>query len=184
MIGRPVIQREFVGLLRTRRSSVVLIGLAVAMSSLVVARWPSDGLVDLSGQQSLQTFRVIAFWLVAAVALLVPVFPATSIVQEKRRNTLGLLLNSSLRPSDIFLGKLVATLGFVALLLLVTLQAVSACHAIGGLSFNDNILWLYVVLVMASLEFAAWALLVSSLATTTDGAMRATFGGVLLLTIL
>ncbi len=184
MIGRPVIQREFVGLLRTRRSSVVLIGLAVAMSSLVVARWPSDGLVDLSGQQSLQTFRVIAFGLVAAVALLVPVFPATSIVQEKRRNTLGLLLNSSLRPSDIFLGKLVATLGFVALLLLVTLPAVSACHALGGLSFNDNILWLYVVLVMASLEFAAWALLVSSLATTTDGAMRATFGGVLLLTIL
>ncbi len=184
MIGRPVIQREFVGLLRTRRSYVVLIGLAVAMSALVVARWPSDGLVDLSGQQSMQTFRVISFGMVAAVALLVPVFPATSIVQEKRRNTLGLLLNSSLRPTDIFLGKLVATLGFVALLLLVTLPAVSACHALGGLSFNDNILWLYVVLVMASLEFAAWALLVSSLATTTDGAMRATFGGVLLLTIL
>lgn len=184
MIGRPVIQREFVGLLRTRRSYVVLIGLAVAMSALVVARWPSDGLIDLSGQQSMQTFRVISFGMVAAVALLVPVFPATSIVQEKRRNTLGLLLNSSLRPTDIFLGKLVATLGFVALLLLVTLPAVSACHALGGLSFNDNILWLYVVLVMASLEFAAWALLVSSLATTTDGAMRATFGGVLLLTIL
>ena len=184
MIGRPVIQREFVGMLRTRRSYVVLIGLAVAMSTLVIARWPSDGLVDLSGQQSLQTFRVISFGLVAAVSLLVPVFPATSIVQEKRRNTLGLLLNSSLRPTDIFLGKLVATLGFVALLLLVTLPAVSACHALGGLSFNDNILWLYIVLVMASLEYAAWALLVSSLATTTDGAMRATFGGVLLLTIL
>jgi ABC-type transport system involved in multi-copper enzyme maturation permease subunit len=127
---------------------------------------------------------VISFGMVAAVALLVPVFPATSIVQEKRRNTLGLLLNSPLSPVDIFLGKLVATLGFVTLLLLVTLPAVSACHALGGLSFNDNILWLYVVLLVASLEFAAWALLVSSLATTTDGAMRATFGGVLLLTIL
>jgi ABC-type transport system involved in multi-copper enzyme maturation permease subunit len=184
VIGRPVIQREFVGLLRTRRSYFVLIGLAVAMSALIVARWPSDGLVDISGRQSLQTFRVISFGMVAAVALLVPVFPATSIVQEKRRNTLALLLNSSLTPTDIFLGKLVATLGFVTLLLLVTLPAVSACHALGGVSFNDNILWLYVVLVMASLEFAAWALLVSSLATTTDGAMRATFGGVLLLTIL
>jgi len=184
VIGRPVIQREFVGLLRTRRSFFVLIGLAVAMSALVVARWPSDGFVDLSGRQSLQTFRVISFGMVAAVALLVPVFPATSIVHEKRRNTLALLLNSPLSPTDIFLGKLVATLGFVTLLLLVTLPAVSACHALGGLSFNDNIVWLYVVLVMASLEFAAWALLVSSLATTTDGAMRATFGGVLLLTIL
>ena len=51
MIGCPVIQREFVGLLRTRRSYLVLIGLAVAMSMLVVARWPSDGLVDLSGDR-------------------------------------------------------------------------------------------------------------------------------------
>ena len=61
MIGRPVIEREFVGLLRTRRSYFVLVGLAVAMSALVIARWPSDGFVDLSGQQSLQTFRVISF---------------------------------------------------------------------------------------------------------------------------
>jgi len=184
VIGRPVIQREFVGLLRTRRSHLVLIGLAVALSTLVVARWPSDGLVDLAGRQSMETFRVISFGMIAAVALLVPVFPATSIVQEKRRNTLALLLNSSLTPTDIFLGKLVANLGFVSLLLLVTLPAVSACHALGGLSFADNILWLYLVLLMASLEFTAWALLVSSLATTSDGAMRATFGGVLLLTIL
>ena len=177
MIGCPVIQREFVGLLRTRRSYLVLIGLAVAMSMLVVARWPSDGLVDLSGRQSSATFRVISFGMIAAVALLVPVFPATSIVQEKRRNTLALLLNSPLGPIDIFLGKLIATLGFVALLLLVTLPAVSACHALGGLSFGDDILRLYAVLVLTSLEFAAWALLVSSHATTTDGSMRSTFGG-------
>jgi ABC-type transport system involved in multi-copper enzyme maturation permease subunit len=184
VIGRPVIEREFVGLLRTRRSNLVLVGLAVALSTLVVARWPSDGLVDLAGRQSMETFRVISFGMVAAVALLVPVFPATSIVQEKRRNTLALLLNSPLGPTDIFLGKLIATLGFVTLLLMVTLPAVSACHSLGGLSFGDNILWLYIVLVMASLEFSAWALLVSSLATTTDGAMRATFGGVLVMTVL
>lgn len=183
MIGRPVIQREFIGLLRTRRSNFVLVGLAIALSTLVVARWPSDGLVDLAGRQSQETFRVIAFGMIAAVALLVPVFPATSIVQEKRRNTLGLLLNSSLRPTDIYLGKLIAALGFVVLLLTVSLPAVSACHALGGLSFGDDILWLYVVLLIASLEFAAWALLVSSLAATTDGAMRATFGGVLVLTV-
>ena len=59
MIVRPVIQREFVVLLRTRRSYLVLIGLAMAMSMLVIARWPSDGLVDLSGRQSMATFRVI-----------------------------------------------------------------------------------------------------------------------------
>lgn len=183
MIGTSVIQREFVGLLSTRRAHSVLIGLAVALSALVVARWPSDGLVDLAGDQSQETFRVIAFGMIAAVALLVPVFPATSIVQEKRRNTLALLLNSQLRPTDIYLGKLIATLGFVMLLMMVTLPAVSACHALGGLSLGEEVYWLYVVLIMASLEFSAWALFVSSMASTIDGALRATFAGVVTLTV-
>lgn len=184
MIGRPVIQREFTGLLRKRRTNVVLAGLAMALSALVVARWPSDGLVDLAGRQSMETFRVICFGMTAAIALLVPVFPATSIVQERRQNTLALLLNSPLSSVEIFLGKLTATMGLVTLLLLVTLPAVSACHALGGLSVIDNILWLYVVMFVASLEFSAWGLLVSSLASTTDGAMRATFGGILFFTVL
>lgn len=184
MIGRPVIEREFVSLLRRRRTSCVLAGLAIALSALVIARWPSDGLVDLDGRQSMETFRVIAFGMVAAISLLVPVFPATSIVQEKRQNTLALLLNSPMSPVDIFAGKLIATLGLVSLLMLVTLPAVSACHALGGLSFSQNILWLYAVLFLTSLEYAAWALLISSLASTTDGAMRATFGGILFFCVL
>lgn len=184
MIGVPVIQREFIGLLSTRRSHVVLVGLAATLSALVIARWPSDGLVDLAGQQSQDTFRVISFGMIAAVALLVPVFPATSIVQEKRRNTLALLLNSQLRPTDIYLGKLIATFGFVLLLMTVTLPAVSACHTLGGLSLKSDICWLYVVLIAAGLEFSAWALFVSSVASTTDGALRATFSGVVMVTVI
>lgn len=184
MIGVPVIQREFMGMLRTRRAHVVLVAVAAMLSLLVVARWPSDGIIDLAGRQSQETFRVFSFGMIAAIALLVPAFPATSIVQEKRNNTLALLLNSSLRPVDIFLGKLIATFGFVMLLLLVTLPAVSACHALGGLSFGNEILWLYLVLIAASLQFAAVGLLISALATTTDGAIRATYGGILVLTVL
>ena len=184
MIGLPVIQREFSGLLRTRRAVVVLVSLSVSLAALMIARWPSDGLVDLAGVHSQQTFQVIAFGMTAAVALLVPVFPATSMVHERRKGTLALLLNSTLGPVAIFAGKLIAMLGFVVLLLAVTLPAVSACHALGGLSFRDEILPLYLVLGLASVEFTAWGLLVSTRATTTDGAVRATFGGVLTLTLL
>ena len=46
--------------------------------------------------------------------------PATSIVREKQRGTLILLLNSPLRPWSIYAGKLIGSLGFVLLLLLTT----------------------------------------------------------------
>ena len=51
MIDNPLIQRELIGLLRTRRALVMLTGLAFALALLVVLRWPSDGVVDYSGKQ-------------------------------------------------------------------------------------------------------------------------------------
>lgn len=184
MLNNPVIGRELLGLLRTRRSIVILTGVAVAFSLLIIARWPSDGVVDLSGAASRDVFRVFAYSLTAAVALLVPVFPSTSIVQEKQKGTLALLLNSPMGPVSIYLGKLVGALGFVLLLLSATVPATAACFTLGGVSLYGEILPLYLVLAVASVLFTTWSLLVSTNAVTTDGAVRGTFGGVLVLFLL
>jgi hypothetical protein len=56
----PLIQREFLGILRTRQGFGAIVVLTCAFSLLVLARWPSDALVDLSGAQSRQVFRVFA----------------------------------------------------------------------------------------------------------------------------
>ncbi|MBI1311842.1 ABC transporter permease subunit [bacterium] len=163
---------------------VILTGVAVAFSLLIIARWPSDGVVDLSGAASRDVFRVFAYSLTAAVALLVPVFPSTSIVQEKQKGTLALLLNSPMGPVSIYLGKLVGALGFVLLLLSATVPATAACFTLGGVSLYGEILPLYLVLAVASVLFTTWSLLVSTNAVTTDGAVRGTFGGVLVLFLL
>jgi ABC-type transport system involved in multi-copper enzyme maturation permease subunit len=184
VLNNPVVGRELLGLLRTRRSIVILAAVAVAFSLLIIARWPSDGVVDLSGATSRDVFRVFAYSLTAAVALLVPVFPSTSIVQEKQKGTLALLLNSSMGPVAIYLGKLIAALGFVALLLSATLPATAACFALGGVSLHDELLPLYLVLAVTSVLFTTWSLLVSTVAVTTDGAVRGTFGGVLVMFLL
>ena len=184
MIDNPLIQRELIGLLRTRRALVMLTGLAFAFALLVVLRWPSDGVVDYSGKQSRAVFRVFALTLTTAVTLLVPVFQATSIVVEKRKGTLALLLNSALTPFSIYICKLLAVLGFVVLLLLVTLPAMAACNALGGVAVRDHIVPLYAVLAIASVQFATWGLLVSARSDSTDGAVRGTFGGVLVMAVL
>ena len=81
---------------------------------LVLVRWPTGGVSDLSGARSLQVLRVFGYGLLVAVLFLVPAFPATALVREKVRGTLALLLNSPMSPTSIYLGKLGGVLGFTA----------------------------------------------------------------------
>src|SRR6266849_6572773 len=130
----PILRRELLDLLRTRKALALQLSLALACALLVLVRWPTGGIGDLSGARSLEVLRVFGYGALAAVVLLVPAFPATAIVREKVKGTLALLLNSPLPGWSIYLGKLAGTLGFTAILLLMTLPAAAACHALGGTS--------------------------------------------------
>src|SRR5881394_1619048 len=127
----PIIRRELLEVLRTRKAVALQLGLAVGCALLVLMRWPTGQVADLSGLRSLQVLRMFGYGLLAAVLLLEPAFPATAIVREKIKGTLALLLNSPLRPWSIYLGKLGGSLGFTAVLLAMTLPAAAACHALG-----------------------------------------------------
>src|SRR5262249_25846851 len=104
-----------------------------------------------------------------------PPYPATSLVREKIKGTLALLLNSPMPPWSIYLGKLGGVLGFTAILLVVTLPAAAACHALGGTVVRGGIGTLYLVLAVATLQLATLGLLMSSRAQTTAGALLATY---------
>ena len=105
------------------------------------------------------------------------------IVREKQRGTLILLLNSPLRPWSIYAGKLIGSLGFVLLLLLTSIPAAAACHAMGGVSLSGELLPLYAILALVAVEYTAWALLVSTYVNSIDAALRYAYGGVLLLAV-
>src|SRR5262245_55404150 len=92
----PIIRRELLDGLRSPRAWAVQLSLAVASALLVLVCWPTGEVADLSGARSLQVLRVVGYGLLAAVLLLVPAFPATSLVREKIKGTLSLLLNSPL----------------------------------------------------------------------------------------
>jgi ABC-type transport system involved in multi-copper enzyme maturation permease subunit len=175
----PIIRRELLEVLRTRKAIALQLGLALACALLVLVRWPTGDLADLSGARSLQVLRMFAYGLLAGVLLLVPAFPATTLVREKIKGTLALLLNSPLRPWSIYLGKLGGVLGFAAVLLVMTLPAAGACYALGGTVVRGGITALYVVLALAALQLSALALLVSSRSQSTDGALRTTYALVL-----
>src|SRR5207244_7741405 len=104
--------------------------------------------------------------------------------REKIKGTLALLLNSPLGSWSIYVGKLGGVLGFTAILLLMTLPAAAACHAVGGTAMQNGILALYAVLSVAALQLSTLALLVSSRANAVDSALRVTYALVLTVAVL
>src|SRR5215467_5409313 len=151
-----ILRRELITLLRTRAAVAVQLGIALAFALLILLRWPTEAHVGLIGAEARQVLRVFGYGLLAGIILLVPAFPATSLVREKVRGTLALLL---------------------------TTPAAAACHALGGTSVTGHLLPLYLVLLVAAVQTASLALLVSSSANSTDSALRISYGLVLLLTI-
>jgi ABC-type transport system involved in multi-copper enzyme maturation permease subunit len=179
-----LIQREFLGILRTKQAFAAIVFLTAAFSLLVLLRWPSDARVDLSGSQAQQVFRVFGYGLLAGVMLLVPAFPAVSIVREKRKGTLALLINSPLKPWSIYFGKFGGVLLFTLLLLATSLPAASACYAMGGIDLKQGLGRLYAVLFLLAIQYASVALLVSCYAQSADAAVRITYAAIFALSFL
>ena len=99
----PLVQRELVTALRQQRMLWLQCGLSIAFGLLVIIRWPTDPRMALSGTRSQEVFRLFGFGLLSVLLLLLPVFPATSIVRERISGTLALLLNTPLGALRIFL---------------------------------------------------------------------------------
>lgn len=178
-MANPIIERELIGTLRTRKAFVLQCAVAAGFALLVILRWPSGAHMDLSGTPALEVFRLFGYGLATAVLLIVPAFPAVSLVRERQQGTLALLLNSRMGPVSIYFGKLAGQLGFVLLLLMMTVPAAAACYAMGGVSLTGNLLALYGVVLLAAVQYASLALLVSTHARSADSALRITYGLVL-----
>ena len=130
-----IVERELPGLLRTRQALWVLFFVAFSFAVTVYLKWPSSATADLAGVQAGQAFRGLAYAMLLAVLLVVPAFPATGLIREVRRGTMELLLNSPLRRTEIYFGKLLALMGF-AVLLLVALVPPSPVRAEIGLDLT------------------------------------------------
>jgi ABC-type transport system involved in multi-copper enzyme maturation permease subunit len=78
-------------------------------------------------------FQMLMVTQLAAVLVLTPVYVAGAIADEKNRGTLDDLLATDLRSREIVLGKLIARLGQVVLLVLLGLPILSLLEFLGGI---------------------------------------------------
>ncbi|MFM2216260.1 MAG: hypothetical protein RL240_578 [Planctomycetota bacterium] len=184
IIANPILRRELSTRLRSPKALLAIALVAIISCGLVLMRWPSEATIDLVSQGAVQVFQPVSYAIAIAIMMLIPAFPATAIVSERKRGTLTLLLNSPTKPLSIYLWKLFANVLLGILIFSVSLPAIFACYAMGGISISSHILPLLCVLLGMAFQYSALGLWVSSRSQSTDAALRWTYGILLFLVVL
>ncbi len=154
----PVLSRELKERMRTGRAFVVIgtfLALLILTVYLVYQGSTTTGEIqsDLARQTQLgrDLFEWVLFVMLALVLFFVPGLTAGAIAGERERQTLLPLQVTLLRPRSIFVGKVLAAMSFLVLLLVATLPVMMIAYLLGGIRIIDGVKGLAVVLLVAVL---------------------------------
>ena len=127
-------------------------------------------------------FAVLSVFQLLLVSFIAPAFTAGTISLEREKQTLDLLVTTPMRPGGIVVGKLLAALAFVGLMILAALPISALVLMYGGASIDDLVRQ-QVVLLATALGFGAIGLFWSALVKRTQAATVLTYATVLALTV-
>jgi len=178
-MDNPILRRELLDRLRSGKTLASLVVVAVVTSGIVLLRWPASATVDLISRGSAEVFQPLAWGIAAAIVTLVPAFPATSIVRERQRGTLALLLHSPVGPFSIWLGKFLGNIVLMIVLIAASIPAMAACYSMGGTSLTQHIIPLYLIFIVMAIMYTSVGLWISSYQTSPDASLRWTYAVVI-----
>lgn len=166
MFAGPIFSREVLTSPRQLRHYLIRSGYVAALFVLMYTAsqatfgWQqvrNIGDIARFGGLIFQVFSVVQLSLVLFFALL---FASGNIAQEKDRKTLILLFMTDLRDRELVLGKLLASLLLVAVLLLASVPVFVMVHLLGGVSL-EQIGWSLAICATAALAAGSWGSLVA-----------------------
>ena len=162
LFENPVLQRELLVNLRMNRGFVLLFIYQAALAVVVYFAWPQQTRLDLTDSEAARRLVDLFFlgqYILAS--MMAPSFAAGTITGEKERKTYEMLLASPLRPAAIVLGKMVASLTHLGVLIFSSLPIVMLCLPLGGISLYE-VLAAYFALIMSVVTFGAISVACSS----------------------
>ena len=169
----PVLQRELLVNLRMIRAFVLLFAYIGLLGLIVYIAWPSTTKLDLSNPDASEGKPLISLFFLGQfvlMSLMAPSFAGGAITGEKERQTYEMLLASPMRPGAIVLGKLLASLCHLAVLVFASLPIVMLCLPLGGVNLYE-VLGTYVAMAAAVITFGMISLTLSSYFTRTIAAL-------------
>ncbi len=172
LFENPVLQRELLVNLRTPRAFVLLAVYQLLLAAVVLVAWPDAQRLDLTTNPPSARKLVNLFFLGQYViaSLMAPSFAAGAISGEKERQTYEMLLASPLRPGAIVLGKLVASLTHLGMLIVASLPIIVLCLPLGGVSVYE-VLAAYVGLIVSVILFGTIGVFCSSYFSRTSSSL-------------
>ncbi len=136
--------------------------------------------MPLSPQIGQVLFAGLVFIELLLISVIVPSVTANAISSEVEKQTYEMLLTTPLPPSRILWGKLIASLGYVFLLIFAAVPLASIVFVFGGVTLRDMFKAI-VVLCISAVTFGVIGLFMSALFKRSGRAVAATYIAVLIL---
>lgn len=136
----PVLQYELLSNLRLLRAFLLLFAYIALLGGVVYLAWPQAEVIDFAQPEAAKRLvNLFFFGQYMLVSLMTPSFAAGAITGEKERQSYEMLLASPLKPGSIVLGKLLAALCHLAILMFCSLPIVMLCLPLGGVHYTEVI---------------------------------------------
>src|SRR6188474_145868 len=134
----PVLQRELLTNLRMSRAFVLLFMYVALLGGVVYLAWPQQQRLDMAQPEAAKRLvNLFFFGQYILASMMAPSFAAGAITGEKERMSYEMLLASPLKPGAIVLGKLLAALAHLGILMICSLPIVMLCLPLGGVSLYE-----------------------------------------------
>ena len=139
--------------------------------------------VNVSAAIGQSIFAGLSRLQILLVCFMAPAFTAGAISLEREKQTLDLLISTPLRPGAIVVGKLIAALSFVFLVIVAAIPLTAIVLMYGGAGLND-VLRQQAVLFTAALALGSVGIFFSALVKRTQVATVLTYSTVLALFVI
>jgi ABC-type transport system involved in multi-copper enzyme maturation permease subunit len=166
LLAGPIFSREVLTSPRQPRHFIMrsgyCLGLFVLMytASQATFGWQQVTSLGETARFGSLLFQLFSLVQLALVLFFAPLFAASRIAQEKDRQTLVLLLMTDLRNRELVLGKLLASLLPVGMLLAASAPVFTLVSVLGGVSL-EQIGWSLALCAAAGLAAGSWGSLVA-----------------------
>ena len=163
----PIVAKEYRSRMRTWRSPLAMMiyilliaGLGFAIFSSITSSIVSFGGGSANYGQGL--FMYLVIFQMILLTFITPALTSGAISSERERQTIDLLFVTRIRPFSIIWGKLLASMSFVVLLLLLSVPIFSLVFLFGGIEV-DQVLYTFLVILVAAftmgvigIAFSTW----------------------------
>ncbi|HET9847917.1 MAG TPA: ABC transporter permease [Candidatus Dormibacteraeota bacterium] len=181
-LWNPIVAKEYRSRMRTWRSPIAMTVYIVLIGGLgwaVFALMSASATNSFNPGQAANYGQTLFMWLIlfqmALLSFITPALTAGAISSERERQTMDLLFVTKLPPFSILWGKLLASMSFVLLLLLLSVPIFSLVFLFGGIEL-DQMVAAFIVTCAAALTFGFIGIAFSTLFQRTLPATVATYG--------